>query len=116
MSSAAPGFTLAVAKASIDAAELSVIMARRMRPDLVSRYLALFQFSILDQSLPFLSQQFTHIVSIDAAHTEFALTFFVERLGSAVETQNDLFDPVYRHVAAAGARFASPQNTPCRHV
>ena len=36
----APRFTLAFTKASIDAAELPVIMARRMRPERVSRYLA----------------------------------------------------------------------------
>src|ERR1700688_4836450 len=36
----APRFTFAFTKASIEAAELSAIMARRMRPERVSRYLA----------------------------------------------------------------------------
>src|ERR1700730_2090809 len=35
-----PRFTLALTKASIDAAELSAIIARRMRPERVSRYFA----------------------------------------------------------------------------
>src|ERR1700728_2947198 len=35
-----PRFTLALTKASIDAAELSAIIARRIRPERVSRYLA----------------------------------------------------------------------------
>src|ERR1700690_2257595 len=38
--SVAPRFTLALTKASIDAAELSAIIARRIRPERVSRYLA----------------------------------------------------------------------------
>jgi hypothetical protein len=40
VSSVVPGFTLALTKASIDAAELLVITARRRRPERVSRYLA----------------------------------------------------------------------------
>src|SRR5207248_11011406 len=43
VSSVVPGFTLACAKASIEAAELSGIAARRMRPDRVSRYFARFR-------------------------------------------------------------------------
>lgn len=48
-------------------------------------------------------------VSIDAAHTGFELTFFVEQLGSATEVQNELFDLIFRHVAAAGAHLAPYQ-------
>ncbi len=40
VNSVAPGFTLARTKASSEAAELSAIMARRMRPERVSRYFA----------------------------------------------------------------------------
>src|SRR6266567_2695401 len=40
VSSVAPGFTLARTNASIEAAELSGMAARRMRPDRVSRYFA----------------------------------------------------------------------------
>src|SRR5437764_14512150 len=43
VSSVVPGFTLARANASIEAAELSGIAARRMRPDRVSRYFARFR-------------------------------------------------------------------------
>src|SRR6267154_3206299 len=43
VSSVVPGFTLARTNASIEAAELSGMAARRMRPDRVSRYFARFR-------------------------------------------------------------------------
>src|SRR6516162_3174979 len=43
VSSVVPVFTLARTKASIEAAELSGIAARRIRPDRVSRYFARFR-------------------------------------------------------------------------
>src|SRR6266576_1710307 len=46
VSSVVPVFTLARTKASIEAAELSGIAARRMRPDRVSRYFARFRFGL----------------------------------------------------------------------
>src|SRR2546430_8258057 len=46
VSSVVPDFTLARTKASIEAAELSGIAARRMRPDRVSRYFARFRFGL----------------------------------------------------------------------
>src|SRR6266567_3581411 len=47
VSSVAPSFTLARTKASIEAAELSGIAARRMRPDRVSRYFARFRLGLV---------------------------------------------------------------------
>src|SRR5258708_17586720 len=46
VSSVVPVFTLARTKASIEAAELSGIAARRMRPDRVSRYFAPFRLGL----------------------------------------------------------------------
>src|ERR1700674_923716 len=46
VSSVVPVLTLARTKASIEAAELSGIAARRMRPDRVSRYLARFRLGL----------------------------------------------------------------------
>jgi small-conductance mechanosensitive channel len=50
------------------------------------------------------------VLSIDAAQTGYELTFFVEQLSSATEAQNELFDLIFRHVAAAGAQLAAPKN------
>jgi small-conductance mechanosensitive channel/CRP-like cAMP-binding protein len=52
------------------------------------------------------------VKSITAAYTEFEMTFFVEELASATQAQNELFDLVFRHLAAAGLALASPQNPP----
>src|SRR3984893_18616310 len=46
VSSVVPVFTLARTNASIEAAELSGIAARRMRPDRVSRYFARFRLTL----------------------------------------------------------------------
>jgi small-conductance mechanosensitive channel len=50
------------------------------------------------------------VVSIEADQTNFEVTAFVERLGSAAEAQNELFDLIYRHATAAGVRFASSKD------
>jgi len=50
------------------------------------------------------------VITIDSAHTGYELTFFVEKRGSQTEAQNELFDLVFRHVAAAGAHLASPED------
>jgi small-conductance mechanosensitive channel len=50
------------------------------------------------------------IKSINAAYTEFEITFFVEDLSSGVKAQNELFDFIYRHAAAADINLASPPN------
>ena len=47
---------------------------------------------------------------INAAYTEFEITFFVEDLGSSVKAQNELFDFIYRHAAAADINLALPPN------
>ena len=52
------------------------------------------------------------VVSIDSAQTGYELTFFVEQLSSATEAQNELFDLIFRHTAAAGAQLAAPKNGP----
>ncbi len=52
------------------------------------------------------------VVSIDAAQTGYELTFFVEKRGFETEAQNELFDLIFRHVTAAGARLASPKDGP----
>jgi hypothetical protein len=46
VSSVVPGFTLARTNASIEAAELSGMTARRMRPDRVSRYFVRFRLGL----------------------------------------------------------------------
>jgi small-conductance mechanosensitive channel/CRP-like cAMP-binding protein len=51
------------------------------------------------------------IKTINAAYTEFEIAFFVEELASTVKAQNELFDFIYRHLAAAGIDLAAPQNT-----
>jgi small-conductance mechanosensitive channel len=51
------------------------------------------------------------VVSAGASHTGFELTFFVEQLGSAAAAQNELFDLIFRHATAAGARMAWSQDT-----
>jgi len=50
--------------------------------------------------------------SIDATQTEFEITFFVDRLDSDTDAQNELFDLISRHAVAAGARLAPPKNAP----
>jgi len=50
--------------------------------------------------------------SIDAMQTEFGINFFVDRLDSDTDAQNELFDLISRHAAAAGARLAPPKNAP----
>ncbi|MBV9378842.1 MAG: cyclic nucleotide-binding domain-containing protein, partial [Alphaproteobacteria bacterium] len=50
------------------------------------------------------------IKAITAAYTEFEIAFFVEDLGSTVKAQNELFDFIYRHLAAADIDLAAPPN------
>jgi small-conductance mechanosensitive channel len=50
------------------------------------------------------------VKAINANYTEFEIAFFVEELGSTVKAQNELFDLIYRHLAAADIDLASPQN------
>jgi small-conductance mechanosensitive channel/CRP-like cAMP-binding protein len=51
-----------------------------------------------------------NIKTINATYTEFEIAFFVEELASTVKAQNELFDFIYRHLAAAGIDLATPQN------
>src|SRR5215471_9256099 len=52
------------------------------------------------------------IKTINATYTEFEIAFFVEELASTVKAQNELFDLIYRHLAAADIHLASPPNGP----
>jgi small-conductance mechanosensitive channel len=52
------------------------------------------------------------IKAINANFTEFEITFFVEDLASSTRAQNQLFDTIFRHLAAAGIDLAADQNQP----
>ncbi len=52
------------------------------------------------------------VKSITSSATEFDITFFVEDLPHAPRAQNELFDLISRHLAAAGIELASTQNQP----
>ncbi len=52
------------------------------------------------------------VKTINAGYTEFDITFFVEELASSTKAQNELFDLIFRHLAAAGIGLASPQSQP----
>src|SRR5215469_14670028 len=49
---------------------------------------------------------------INATFTEFEITFFVEDLTSSTRAQNQLFDLIFRHLAAAGIDLAAGQSQP----
>jgi hypothetical protein len=53
-----------------------------------------------------------HTQSIDALQTELEITFFVDRLDSDTDAQDELFDLISRHALAAGAQLAPPNNAP----
>ena len=50
------------------------------------------------------------IQSVDVTQTEYEITFFVDRLDSDTDAQNELLDLISRHAVAAGARLAPPKN------
>jgi small-conductance mechanosensitive channel/CRP-like cAMP-binding protein len=50
------------------------------------------------------------IKSINATFTEFEITFFVEELASARSAQNQLFDLIFRHLAASGIDLATAES------
>jgi hypothetical protein len=50
------------------------------------------------------------VASIDAAQTRYELTFFIEKHELETVARNELFDHIFRHVTASGARLASPEN------
>jgi small-conductance mechanosensitive channel len=47
------------------------------------------------------------VKSINATYNEFEITFFVEELASGTRAQNQLFDLIFRHLAAAGIDLAT---------
>ena len=52
------------------------------------------------------------VKSISADSTEFEISFFVEELAHSSRAQNELFDWISRHLAAAGIALAATQNQP----
>jgi small-conductance mechanosensitive channel len=52
------------------------------------------------------------VKAINASYAEFEIAFFVEELASTAKAQNELFDFIYRHLAAADIDLAAPQNGP----
>jgi len=52
------------------------------------------------------------VKSITADAIEFDINFSVEELGQSTRAQNELFDWVYRHLAAAGINWASTASRP----
>jgi len=52
------------------------------------------------------------VKAITATYTEFEIAFFVEELASTVKAQNELFDFIYRHLAAADIDLAGSQTEP----
>jgi len=52
------------------------------------------------------------IKSITADGTQFDISFFVEELAQSTRAQNELFDWISRHLAAAGIDLASSQSQP----
>src|SRR3954447_10837511 len=50
------------------------------------------------------------VKSITADGIEFDLSFFIEELAHSTRAQNELFDWIYRHLAAAGIDWASTQS------
>ena len=52
------------------------------------------------------------VKAITATYTEFEIAFFVEELASTVKAQNELFDFIYRHLAAADIDLAGSPAAP----
>jgi len=52
------------------------------------------------------------VKSITADAIEFDISFFVEELSQSIRAQNELFDRISRHLAAAGIGLASTQSQP----
>jgi small-conductance mechanosensitive channel len=52
------------------------------------------------------------VTSITATCAEFDITFFVEERAQATQAQNELYDLIFRHLAAAGIGLATVQNLP----
>src|SRR6266852_3281125 len=48
--------------------------------------------------------------TINGVYAEFEITFFIETLASSRRAQNEWFDLVYRHLAAAAIDLASPES------
>jgi small-conductance mechanosensitive channel/CRP-like cAMP-binding protein len=71
----------------------------------ILRHAILNTRSILETPAPVVG-----VKSITAEGIEFDLSFFVEDLAHSTRAQNELFDWIYRHLAAAGIDWASAQS------
>jgi small-conductance mechanosensitive channel/CRP-like cAMP-binding protein len=73
----------------------------------------ILELALLNSKLILTSPRPTIIVqSIDSMQTQYEITFFVDRLDSDTDAQNELFDLIFRHAVAAGVRLAPPKNAP----
>ena len=87
------------------------IEVRLIAPPLIGKNI--LDLAILNSQLILTFPRPTVLVqSIDAMQTEFEITFFVDRLDSDTDAQNELFDLISRHAVAGGARLAPPKNAP----
>jgi small-conductance mechanosensitive channel/CRP-like cAMP-binding protein len=73
----------------------------------------ILDLALLNSQLILTSPRPTVLVqAIDSTQTEYEVTFFVDRLDSETQAQNELFDLIFRHAVAAGVRLAPPKNAP----
>jgi small-conductance mechanosensitive channel len=94
---------------SIHGMTVAVQLDRRMSP---ARGVNLLELAMLNsRSILAAPKPTVRVVSIDAAQTAFELAFFVEQLSAATAAQNDLFDLIFRHLAAGGFHLAAPRNS-----
>jgi small-conductance mechanosensitive channel/CRP-like cAMP-binding protein len=72
---------------------------------------AILELALLNSRLILTSPSPTVLVqSIDSMQTGYEITFFVDRLDSDTDAQNELFDLIFRHAVAAGVLLAAPKN------
>ena len=70
----------------------------------------ILELALLNSKLILASPRPTILVqSINSMQTEYEITFFVDRLDSDTDAQNELFDLIFRHATAAGVRLAAAQ-------
>jgi small-conductance mechanosensitive channel/CRP-like cAMP-binding protein len=78
---------------------------------LPARGKAILDLALLNSRLILTSPRPTVLVqSIDSTQTQYEITFFVDRLDSDTDAQNELFDLIFRHAVAAGVRLGPPKN------
>jgi small-conductance mechanosensitive channel/CRP-like cAMP-binding protein len=89
---------------------VAIVVGLRASP---ARGKTILDLALLNSQLIVTSPRPTIVVqAIDSMQTEYEITFFVDRLDSDTEAQNELFDLIFRHAVAAGVRLAPPKNAP----